>query len=64
MTKTRCPHCGGKLGQYLYADACPACRQELEHNTRELVAAPVRDPHRVRAWPVRLVQAIVRVVER
>lgn len=63
MFKSKCPHCGFKLGQYLYADACPECRHELKHNTRILVAAPTKSVERVRSWPVRLFRSIVHFVE-
>ena len=32
MTKSRCPHCRQKLGNYLYATTCPFCQKELVHN--------------------------------
>jgi hypothetical protein len=63
MFKSKCPHCGFKLGNFLYADACPECRQELKHNTRLLVAAPQKNAARVRSWPVRVLRSIVRFVE-
>jgi hypothetical protein len=63
MFKSKCPHCGFKLGNFLYADACPACRQELNNNTRLLAATPQENAARVRSWPVRFFRSIVRFVE-
>jgi predicted amidophosphoribosyltransferase len=63
MSKSQCPHCGKKLGQYYYADACPHCRHELEHNTRLLVSVPTKDPNRERIWLVRMLLGVVRFVE-
>jgi predicted amidophosphoribosyltransferase len=63
MTKSRCPHCGMKLGNSLYADACPHCHEELKHNTRPLIPAQKKDPQRVPPWPVRIFLKIVRIVE-
>ncbi len=60
---TKCPHCGVKLGNYLYADACPRCHTELEHNTRVDISAPAKDPLRTRAWPIRLFRRAVLLVE-
>jgi hypothetical protein len=60
---TKCPHCKLKLGDFLWADACPHCHKELEHNTRVAVSAPPKDPLRTRAWPIRLFRRIVRLVE-
>jgi hypothetical protein len=47
----------------MYADACPHCHEELKHNTRTLVPAKKKDPHKANVWPVRLFLAIVRLVE-
>jgi hypothetical protein len=63
MSKSKCPQCGFKLGNYLYADACPKCRQELKHNTRLLVTIPTKNPARVRVWPIRFLRSIVQLVE-
>ncbi len=63
MFKSKCPHCGLKLGNFLYADACPECRQALKHNTRLLVAAPQKKAAQVRSWPVRFFRSIVRFAE-
>src|SRR5580698_10028509 len=48
------PHCGIKLGNFLYADACPFCHEELKHNTRPLVSATKKDSQKPKSWPVRL----------
>jgi hypothetical protein len=63
MNKSRCPHCGFKLGNFLYADACPLCHEELKNNTRPLVQAKKKVPHKAKLWPVRLFFGIVRLVE-
>jgi hypothetical protein len=53
MFKRKCPHCGVKLGDFLYADACPHCHEVLKHNL------PIHAPldvkvARAKAWPVRV----------
>lgn len=63
MNKSLCPHCGARLGNFLYADACPDCREELVHNTRPLIADPPHDPHKQASWLVRLLLSIRHVVE-
>lgn len=63
MYKTKCPHCGFKLGNYVYADACPKCRHELEYNTRLLIPALRKDSPRIRAWPMRMFFGFIRLVE-
>ncbi len=63
MNKTRCPHCGIRLGNFLYADACPSCLEELEHNTAPLLPAKKKDAQRRNSWPVRSFFNIVRFVE-
>lgn len=63
MIKLRCPHCGIKLGNFVYADACPSCHEELKHNTAPLLPAKKKDPQRRRSWPVRIFFKIVRFVE-
>jgi predicted amidophosphoribosyltransferase len=63
MNISKCPHCGVKLGNFLYADACPHCHEELKHNTRALVAAKKKDPQRRVLWPERLFFSVVRLVE-
>lgn len=32
MFTQRCPHCGIKLGNFLYADVCYHCQEVLERN--------------------------------
>ncbi len=62
MFKRKCPHCGVKLGDFLYADACPHCHEVLKHNLT--MHTPVR--RRVataKSWPVRAFFSIVRFVE-
>src|SRR5207244_1345481 len=54
MNITKCPHCGVKLGNFLYADACPHCHEELKHNTRPLLSTPKQDPRKAKLWPVRM----------
>lgn len=63
MNKSKCPHCGIKLGNFLYADACPHCHHELEHNTKPLVSAPANELHKEAAWPIRVFLRVVRLVE-
>ncbi len=63
MNKFKCPHCRVKLGDFYYADACPRCHKELEHNTRVNVSAPAKDLLRTRAWPIRLFRQVFRFVE-
>jgi predicted amidophosphoribosyltransferase len=63
MYKLKCPHCGIKLGNFLYADACPHCHEELKHNTRPLVSVIKKDSQKPKLWPVRLFFRIVRFVE-
>ena len=63
MNILKCPHCGFKLGDHLYADACPQCRHGLEHNARSLTSAPARARHKDKIWPIRLFLAAVRFVE-
>jgi hypothetical protein len=63
MNKSRCPHCGVKLGNFLYADACPHCHEELEQNTKPLIPARKKDPQSVQPWLFRIFFGIVRFVE-
>lgn len=50
MYPKKCPGCGVKLGNYLYADACPHCRESLKSN---LVCTPLRATvAKVNSWPV------------
>ena len=62
MFKRKCPHCGVKLGDFLYADACPRCHQVLEYNQAKLT--PVREKmKKTRSWPVQTFFSLVRFVE-
>jgi hypothetical protein len=62
MSKQQCPHCGVRLGDYFYADACPHCHEVLEHNQTKLT--PVREKiAKTRSWPVRTFFGLVRFVE-
>jgi hypothetical protein len=63
MYKFKCPHCGIKLGDFLYAYECPYCHEELKHNTRLLVSAKKQDSLKPQSWPVSLFFRIVRLVE-
>lgn len=63
MYKTKCPHCGFRLGNYVYADACPKCHHELEYNTRLLIPALKKDSRWSTAWPVRMFFGAVRLIE-
>lgn len=63
MNRSKCPHCGVKLGNFLYADACPHYHEELKHNTRQLVLAPRPDLHKPKSWPERIFFSLLRVVE-
>jgi len=63
MNLSKCPHCGVKLGNFLYADACPHCHEELKQNTRPLLATPKRDSQTVKLWPVQMFTKLLRLVE-
>ena len=63
MFGKRCPHCGLKLGNYLYADNCPHCHEELKNNTRKLIAVPKKLLDEEKAWPVRWFMKLMRLVE-
>jgi len=63
MNRSKCPNCGVKLGNFLYADVCPHCHEELKHNTKRLVPSPQKDPKKPRSWLVRAFFRIVRFVE-
>ena len=62
MNRFRCPHCDFKLGNYLYADECPHCHEEMKHNTR-LLSVPVRVSTKGNAWLVRFFNRLLRLVE-
>jgi hypothetical protein len=63
MNISKCPNCGVKLGDFLYADACPYCHEELKNNTRPLVSAKKKDPLKANVWPIRIFFGIMRLVE-
>jgi hypothetical protein len=63
MNKSKCPHCGVKLGNFFYTDACPHCHVELKHNTARLISVPKQDSPGPRIWPVRVFFGLVRLVE-
>ena len=63
MNRSRCPHCGVKLGNFMYADACPHCHEELKRNTRPLIPARKKAPHKTQPWLIRGFLSIVRLVE-
>ena len=63
MFKRKCPHCGVRLGDFFYADACPHCHEVLEHNNQARLT-PVRAMvAKTRSWPVRAFFGLVRFVE-
>jgi hypothetical protein len=52
MFGTECLRCGVKLGNYLYADACPRCHELLKRNLAD--PTPVHATvATARSWPVR-----------
>lgn len=62
MFSRKCPHCGVKLGDFLYADVCPYCQAVLKHNLA--TATPVQAKiARVRSFPERIFFRLVRFVE-
>ena len=63
MYKFKCPHCGIKLGNFLYADACPYCHEELKHNTRPLITVLKPDSQKTKLWPAYLFSHLLRFVE-
>jgi len=63
MNLSKCPHCGVRLGNFLYADACPHCHEELKHNTRPLLSAPKHDLRKAKLWPVRMFTSLLQFVE-
>ena len=62
MSISKCPHCGIKLGSFLYADACPSCHEELKHNTEPLVSMELKGS-RPKSWLVRSFFRVMRFVE-
>jgi hypothetical protein len=63
MNKFKCPHCGVKLGNFLYAYECPFCHEELKHNTRVMVSVIKPVSLKPKSWPVRLFFRVVRFME-
>jgi hypothetical protein len=63
MNGLECPHCGIKLGKFLYAYKCPYCHEELKHNTQPMVSVIKKDSQEPKSWPLRLFFRIVRFVE-
>ena len=61
MFKQKCPDCGFKLGDFLYADACPNCKVILKHN-QATVSLPKKIA-RSKSWLVRPFFRIVQFVE-
>ncbi len=61
MNRSRCPQCREKLGNFLYADACPGCHEPLKHNlvTQSAPKPKVANP---RSWPVRNLVRFIRFV--
>jgi hypothetical protein len=60
---TRCPHCHVKLGNFVYADTCPHCGEELKHNTAALLPIAPKGPAQSRALLVRMFLGVVRFIE-
>ena len=63
MNRSKCPHCGVRLGNFLYADACPHCHEELKHNTKPLVTVEKKNLQTKKLWPVRSFINLMRLVE-
>jgi predicted amidophosphoribosyltransferase len=63
MSKSKCPHCGAKLLNFRYADACPHCHEELKENTRPLVVSLKPMSSKPRMWLARAWSRVARFVE-
>lgn len=63
MNRTRCPHCGIKMGDFLYAHACPNCREELTHNKARVEVDRKDHTPQKQLWPVRLLNRVLRFIE-
>ena len=61
IMKSKCPECGFKLGDFLYAAACPNCHQVLKQNQAK--PAPPKKAPGPRSWPVRLFLTAVHFIE-
>jgi hypothetical protein len=62
MFGKNCPHCGIKLGDFLYADACPHCHEVLEDNLPMHTSAYVKVAG-AKSWPIRAFFSVVSFVE-
>ena len=62
MFGKKCPYCGVKLGNFLYADACPHCHEVLKANLPMYIPADVKVAG-PKSWPVRAFFRVVRFVE-
>jgi len=62
MFEKKCPHCGAKLGNYLYAHACPQCHEALKCNLADPTPVDARVA-KVKLWPIRAFFRVVRFVE-
>ena len=62
MFAKKCPSCGARLDDYLYADVCPHCRDMLKGNLPLADVVPVKAAT-VRAWPVRAFYSVRGFVE-
>jgi hypothetical protein len=63
MFTKECAHWGVKLGDFLYADACPHCHEVPNQNLPMRASVHVKVTT-ARSWPVRAFFSIVRFVER
>ena len=63
MNKSKCPHCGVKLGNFAYAEVCPFCFDDIEHNSKPLLSVTMANPVREKALLIRLLRTVVRFVE-
>jgi hypothetical protein len=63
MFKQKCPHCGVRLGDFLYADACPHCHELLEYNNQARLKPAREKVTKTGSWPVRAFFSLVRLVE-
>ncbi len=61
MNRSKCPNCRQKLGDFLYAGACPRCHKLLPQNQAE--AAKPEKMARTPSWAARTFSHIVRFVE-
>jgi hypothetical protein len=62
MFGKKCPHCGVKLGNFAYADACPHCHEVLKDNLPMHASVHVKVA-KAKSWPVRTFFSLVRFVE-